>query len=85
MTRLDMNRNQLLKFLSSVGKDIPDLKILCAGTRITVEVAYATYYIRKAMIVPDGSINKEGTFNIADLQKVLKFLHQCFYQMSLIV
>lgn len=74
MTRLDMNRNQLLKFLSSVGKDIPDLKILCAGTRITVEVAYATYYIRKAMIVPDGSINKEGTFNIADLQKVLKFL-----------
>ena len=69
-----MNRNQLLKFLSSVGKDIPDLKILCAGVKITVEVAYATYYIRKMMIVSDGNIDVEGTFNIADLHKVLKFL-----------
>ena len=74
MTKLDMNRNQLLKFLSSVGKDIPDLKILCAGVKITVEVAYATYYIRKMMIVSDGNIDVEGTFNIADLHKVLKFL-----------
>ena len=60
-----------MTFLTSFGKGIPDLRINCAGGRLTVEVAYAWYYLRKQFLT---DVNEEGTLHIADLEKVLLFL-----------
>ena len=57
-----------MSFLTSFGKGIPDLRINCAGGRLTVEVAYAWYYLRKQFVT---DVNEEGVLHIADLEKVL--------------
>tara|TARA_R100001198_G_C5227189_1_gene207498 strand:+ start:959 stop:1714 length:756 start_codon:yes stop_codon:yes gene_type:complete len=72
MTHIEIKRKDLLDFLLSVGKDIPDLVIACAGVRVSAEIAYASYYLRKAITCTN--IVKEGTFYISDLDKVVKFL-----------
>ena len=72
MTRIDIKRKDLLDFVSNIGKDIPDLVIACAGVRISAEIAYASYYLRKTMLC--SLIKEEGTFYISNLEKVTKFL-----------
>lgn len=74
MTVLTESKTIIYNFLSSFGKDIPDLRIECKDGEITGEIAYSAFYLKKMMIVPSTSITKEGTFHIMDLQKVLKFI-----------
>ena len=71
MTKITVKRKEFMSFLSSFGKGIPDLRINCAGGRLTVEVAYAWYYLRKQFVT---DVNEEGVIHIADLDKVLLFL-----------
>jgi len=66
MTKITVNKNEFLSFLSSFTKGVPDLRLDCAGSRITVEVAYASFYLRQ--------VNEEGAIHIADLEKALKFM-----------
>ena len=72
MTKIEIERKVLFDFLNSIGKDIPDLVIACAGVRVSAEIAYASYYMRKAITCTN--ISEQGTFYISDLDKVLKFL-----------
>lgn len=71
MTKITVKRKEFLGFLSSFGKGIPDLRIDCAGGRLTVEIAYAWYYLRKQFL---ADVNTEGVLHIADLDKLLLFL-----------
>lgn len=73
MTKITVSRKDLMKFLSFT-KGIPDLRIVCAGTRLTVEVAYAWYYLKKTMNVSPSVIEEDGTFHIANLDKFNQFL-----------
>ena len=71
MTKVIVDTKNFLNFLTSFSKGVPDLRIDCAGSRITIEVAYAWYYLRKQYI--PVSIEEEGALHIADLDKVIKF------------
>ena len=72
MTKITVDRSDLMKFLSGFTKGIEDLRINCSGIHMTVQVAYANYYLRKRLIVSD--IEEEGIIHIAMLEKFLKFL-----------
>ena len=72
MTKITVNKSEFVSFLSSFTKGIPDLRLDCAGSRITVEVAYASFYLRKYFLT--GQVNEEGAIHIADLEKALKFM-----------
>jgi|TARA_R100001463_G_scaffold45773_2_gene94209 hypothetical protein len=71
MTKVIVDTKNFLNFLTGFSKGVPDLRIDCAGSRITIEVAYAWYYLRKQYI--PVSIEEEGALHIADLDKVIKF------------
>ena len=47
MTKVEIGRKDLLDFLTSFGKGVTDVRMSCAGNRLTVEVGFATYYLRK--------------------------------------
>tara|TARA_R110000765_G_scaffold126634_1_gene224517 strand:+ start:1818 stop:2570 length:753 start_codon:yes stop_codon:yes gene_type:complete len=72
MTKITVNTKKFLNYLTGFCKDIPDLRIDCAGARITIEIGYAYYYLRKQYL--PVKVNEEGALHIADLDKVLKFL-----------
>ena len=72
MTKITINTKDFLKFLTGFYKDIPDLRVDCAGSRMTIEVGYAYYYLRKQYL--PVKVNEEGALHIADLDKVVKFL-----------
>jgi len=72
MTKVTIDRKQLLDFLSSFGKGVTDIRMSCAGNRITVEVGFATYYLRKQLT--GVTVEEEGIIHIALLEKALAFL-----------
>lgn len=43
MTKITVNKSEFLSFLSVFTKGVPDLRLDCAGSRVTVEVAYASF------------------------------------------
>jgi len=55
-------------------KDIPDLRLVCAGVRITAEVAYSSYYLKKTLTVTPETIIDDGTIHIVNLDKFKQFL-----------
>ena len=72
MVKIQCERTALVSFLSSFGNHVEDMRIECAGGRLTVEVAYSKYYIRKQMV--GVTVVDEGAIHIATLTKALKFL-----------
>ena len=74
MTKVSVSKKDLQKFLLSFGKGLSDVRILCGGSRLTAEIAYASFYLRKTLPVLKDSIREEGALHIADLQKLLKFI-----------
>tara|TARA_R110002110_G_scaffold387171_2_gene598937 strand:- start:759 stop:1517 length:759 start_codon:yes stop_codon:yes gene_type:complete len=74
MTKVSVSKKDLQKFLLSFGKGLLDVRIVCGGSRLTAEIAYASFYLRKTLPVLKDSIREEGTLHIADLQKLLKFI-----------
>tara|TARA_R110002051_G_scaffold133273_1_gene206682 strand:+ start:974 stop:1726 length:753 start_codon:yes stop_codon:yes gene_type:complete len=71
MTKITVNRKDFLSFLSGFTKGLTDLRMDCAGSRITVEVGFASYYLRKYFHT--AQIEEEGAIHMADTDKVLKF------------
>ncbi len=74
MTKVTVLKKDLQKFLLSFGKGLPDVRLSCSGARITAEIAYASFYLRKSLNVSKESVVEEGNIHIADLQKLLKFI-----------
>jgi len=74
MTKVSVSKKELQKFLLSFGKGLPDVRLSCSGARITAEIAYASFYLRKSITVIKDAIIDEGVLHIADLQKLLKFI-----------
>ena len=74
MTKVSVSKKDLQKFLLSFGKGLLDVRLSCSGSRITAELAYASFYLRKSMVVSAAAIEEEGFFHVADLQKLLKFV-----------
>ena len=74
MTKVSVSKKELQKFLLSFGKGLPDVRLSCSGARITAEIAYASFYLRKSLTVIKDAITEEGVLHIADLQKLLKFI-----------
>ena len=72
MCKINVDRKELLAFLSSFGKSVTDVRMSCAGNRITVEVAFAHYYLRKH--ITGVSVLDEGFIHIAMLEKAIAFL-----------
>jgi hypothetical protein len=72
MTKITVNKSEFLSFLSVFTKGVPDLRLDCAGSRVTVEVAYASFYLRKYFL--SVQVIEEGAIHIADLEKALKFM-----------
>jgi len=74
MTKVSILKKDLQKFLLSFGKGLSDVRLSCSGARITAEIAYASFYLRKTLLVSKESITQDGVIHIADLQKLLKFV-----------
>ena len=72
MTKLTVDRKNLLDYLTSFGKGVTDVRMSCAGNRLTVEVGFATYYLRKQLV--GATIEDEGIIHIALLEKAIAFL-----------
>ena len=72
MCKINVDRKELLAFLSSFGKGVTDVRMSCAGNRITVEVGFAHYYLRKH--ITGVSVLDEGFIHIAMLEKAIAFL-----------
>ena len=72
MTKITVNKSEFLSFLSVFTKGVPDLRLDCAGSRVTVEVAYASFYLRKYFF--SVQVVEEGALHIADLEKAIKFV-----------
>tara|TARA_R110000803_G_scaffold33261_2_gene72899 strand:- start:683 stop:1435 length:753 start_codon:yes stop_codon:yes gene_type:complete len=72
MTKITVNKSEFLSFLSVFTKGVPDLRLDCAGSRVTVEVAYASFYLRKYFF--SVQVVEEGALHIADLEKAIKFM-----------
>tara|TARA_R110001583_G_scaffold19862_4_gene77122 strand:- start:4051 stop:4803 length:753 start_codon:yes stop_codon:yes gene_type:complete len=71
MTKITVNRKDFLSFLSGFSKGLTDLRLDCAGSRITIEIGYASFYLRKYFLT--AQIQEEGVIHIADMDKVFKF------------
>ena len=71
MTKVTVLKKDLQKFLTGIGKDLPDVRLDCSGEGITAEIAYASFYLRKSIVC---IISEEGYLHIADLQKANKFI-----------
>ena len=72
MCKISVDRKELLTFLSSFGKGVTDVRMSCAGNRITIEVGFANYYLRKH--ITGVTIVDEGFIHIAMLEKAIGFL-----------
>jgi len=73
MTKITVNKSEFLSFLSVFTKGLPDLRIEVSGTRLIVEVAYASFYLRKYFVSPNPYA-EDGALHIADLEKAIKFI-----------
>jgi hypothetical protein len=71
MCKIELNTKDLAAFIASFPKTLPDMRVIAAGARITVEVAYAHYYVRKTQ---PAVVHQDGTLHITTLDKVVKFL-----------
>ena len=65
MTKITVNKSEFISFLSVFTKGVPDLRLDCAGSRVTVEVAYASFYLRKYFF--SVQVIEEGAIHIACL------------------
>ena len=72
MTKLSINRKQLLGFLSEFGK-AEDLRIHFDDKSMTASVAFISHYITKTREV-DGEVKENGNLDITELVKVRQFL-----------
>jgi len=72
MTKITAERKSLLDFLSSFGKGVTDARLNCTGNRITIEVGFANYYLRKQLL--GVTVEEEGFIHIALLEKAILFL-----------
>ncbi len=72
MTRIEVDRKELLTFLSSFGKQVTDLRVNCAGNRVVVEIGYSTHYLRKQLL--GVNVVDEGFIHIMELEKAVAFL-----------
>ena len=72
MTKITVNKSEFVSFLSVFTKGVPDLRLDCAGSRVTVEIAYASFYLRKYFF--SVQVIEEGAIHIADFEKALKFM-----------
>ena len=50
MTKIRIDRKELLDFLTSFGKGVTDVRMSCVGNRLTVEVGFSSYYLRKQVV-----------------------------------
>ena len=73
MTKITVNKSDFLSFLSPFTKGLPDLRMEASGTRLIVEVAYASFYLRKYFLSPTP-FAEDGVLHIADLEKAIKFI-----------
>mgnify|MGYP007059442262 FL=1 len=48
MCKIELETKALGNFIASFPKALKDMRIMAAGARIAVEVAYAHYYVRKS-------------------------------------
>mgnify|MGYP003114810683 FL=1 len=72
MTKISIDRKALLDFLTSFGKGVTDVRMSCVGNRLTVEVGFSTYYLRKQVV--GVTVDEEGIIHIALLEKAIAFL-----------
>tara|TARA_R100001163_G_scaffold65802_1_gene65028 strand:+ start:7230 stop:7982 length:753 start_codon:yes stop_codon:yes gene_type:complete len=72
MTKITVARKDLLDYLSFFGKGVTDVRMSCSGNRITVEVGFANYYLRKQLL--GVTVHDEGIIHIALLEKAIAFL-----------
>jgi len=72
MTNINVDRKDLLNFFTSFGKGVTDVRMACAGNRITVEVGFSQYYLRKH--ISNVTVKEEGFIHIAFLEKAIAFL-----------
>jgi len=72
MTKILVDRKELMTFLTSFGKGVTDVRMDCVGDRITVEVAFSQYYLRKQ--ITGITVQEEGAIHIANLEKAVAFL-----------
>jgi len=73
MTKVNMNRKQLLDFLSEFGKNTEDLRIKFDDKHMTASVAFISYYLSKTREVV-GVVGESGNLDITELVKVRQFL-----------
>ena len=72
MTKIRIDRKALLDFLTSFGKGVTDVRMSCVGNRLTVEVGFSSYYLRKQVV--GVTVDEEGIIHIALLEKAIAFL-----------
>ena len=72
MTKITVERKDLLTFLTSFGKGVTDARMSCSGNRLTIEVGFANYYLRKQMT--GATVDEEGFIHIALLEKAIAYL-----------
>tara|TARA_R110002051_G_scaffold322039_1_gene411436 strand:- start:20846 stop:21598 length:753 start_codon:yes stop_codon:yes gene_type:complete len=72
MCKINIDRKDLLNFFTSFGKGVTDVRMACAGDRITVEVGFSQYYLRK--YISGVTVTEEGFIHIAFLEKAIAFL-----------
>tara|TARA_R100000152_G_scaffold20737_1_gene15719 strand:+ start:7081 stop:7845 length:765 start_codon:yes stop_codon:yes gene_type:complete len=72
MTEVTLDRKSLLGFIAGFG-EVDDLRLSVAGTRVTGEVGFSTHYLRRTLVVDEGSIAKEGDIDIGDVSKLTIF------------
>tara|TARA_Y100000361_G_scaffold150081_1_gene165202 strand:- start:604 stop:1359 length:756 start_codon:yes stop_codon:yes gene_type:complete len=74
MAEININKIQLVDFLTSFGKDIEDVKLEAnLNNTITVEIAFISHYVRKVLSI-NGKVTKAGVIEISDLPKVIRFI-----------
>ena len=74
MAEININKIQLVDFLTSFGKDIEDVKLEAnSNNTITVEIAFISHYVRKVLSIT-GKVTKECVIEIRELPKVILFI-----------
>jgi len=71
MCKIELDKKELTALLGSLPKGLPDLRIVAAGARISVAVAYAHYYVQRSL---PADVQEEGALHIIALEKLSKFL-----------
>lgn len=72
MTHISVNRKNFLEYLSYFSKSASDLRLDCTTSRITGEIAFAQYFLRKQF--NGAEVKEEGVLHIVFLEKVIAFL-----------